>query len=150
MRNGMNRLAAVLGRRRRWVVAAWVAILLCALPFAAKQTDHLTGGGFDVPGSQSMAVSEALQRDFGSESNGVSVALKAEPGAGPGAAATAVGRVRREVATVDGVVLGPATAGQARAQLRRTGFAILPLQSELSPDELIDAATTMREDLDPG
>ena len=35
-------------------------------------------------------------------------------------------------------------------QLRRTGFALLPLRSELSPDELIDAATTMREDLDPG
>ena len=150
MRDGMNRLAGILGRRRRWVVAAWVAILLCALPFAAKQTEHLTGGGFDVPGSQSMAVSEALQRDFGSESNGVSVALKSEPGAGPGAAAAAVGRVRREVATVEGVALSPATARQARQQLRRTGFAILPLRSELSPDELIDAATTMREDLDPG
>jgi uncharacterized membrane protein YdfJ with MMPL/SSD domain len=146
----MNRLAAFLGRRRRWVVAAWVAILLCALPFAAKQTDHLTGGGFDVPGSQSMAVSDALQRDFGSESNGVSVALEAEPGAGPVAAAKAVDRVRGEVATVDGVVLPPATARQGRAQLTRTGFAILPLRSELSPDELIDAATTLREDLDPG
>jgi RND superfamily putative drug exporter len=150
MRNAMNRLAAFLGRRRRWVVAAWVAILLCALPFAAKQTDHLTGGGFDVPGSQSIAVSEALQRDFGSESNGVSVALKSEPGTGPGAAAAAVGRVRREVAAVNGVALAPVTARRAVTQLRRTGFAILPLQSELSPDELIDAATTMREDLDPG
>jgi uncharacterized membrane protein YdfJ with MMPL/SSD domain len=150
MRNGMNRLADVLGRHRRWVVAAWVAILLCALPFAAKQTEHLTGGGFDVPGSQSMAVSEALQRDFGSQSNGVSVALEAEPGAGPGASAAAVTRVRREVATVEGVSLAPATVRQARSQLRRTGFAILPLRSELSPDELIDAATTLREDLDPG
>jgi uncharacterized membrane protein YdfJ with MMPL/SSD domain len=150
MRNGMNRLAAFLGRRRRWVVAAWVLILLCALPFAAKQTDHLTGGGFDVPGSQSMAVSEALQRDFGSESNGVSVALKAEADAGPAGRAAAITRVRREVAATAGVTLPPATARQARLQLRRTGFAILPLRSQLSPDELIDAATTLREDLDPG
>src|ERR1700733_8875524 len=150
MRNGMNRLAAFLSRRRRWVVAAWVLILLCALPFAAKQTDHLTGGGFDVPGSQSMAVSEALQRDFGSESNGVSVALKAEGDAGPGAGAAAIGRVRREVATIEGVTLPPATVRQARQQLRRKGFAIMPLRSELSPDELIDAAATMREDLEPG
>jgi RND superfamily putative drug exporter len=146
----MNRLAAFLSRRRRWVVAAWVLILLCALPFAAKQTDHLTGGGFDVPGSQSMAVSEALQRDFGSESNGVSVALKAEGDAGPAAGAAAIGRVRREVATIAGVTLPPATVRQARQQLRRTGFAIMPLRSELSPDELIDAAATMREDLEPG
>ena len=131
-------------------MAAWVLILLCALPFAAKQTDHLTGGGFDVPGSQSMAVSEALQRDFGSESNGVSVALKAEGDAGPGAGAAAIGRVRREVATIEGVTLPPATVRQARQQLRRKGFAIMPLRSELSPDELIDAAATMREDLEPG
>ena len=150
MRNGMNRLAAFLGRRRRWVVAAWVLILLCALPFAAKQTDHLTGGGFDVPGSQSMAVSEALQRDFGSESNGVSVALEAGAGAGPAQRAAAITRVRREVATVEGVALPPATTRQARQQLQRTGFAILPLRSDLSPDELIDSATTLREGLDPG
>ncbi|HEX4670577.1 MAG TPA: MMPL family transporter [Solirubrobacterales bacterium] len=147
----MNRLAAFLSHRRRWVVGAWVAILLCALPFAAKQTDHLTGGGFDVPGSQSQAVSDALQRDFGSQSNGVSVALKAEAGSGPAQRAAAIARVRREVATTEGVDLPPATARQARLQLRRTGFALLPLHSDgRSPDELIDSATTLREDLDPG
>ncbi len=150
MRDGMNRLAAFLGRRRRWVVAAWVVILLCALPFAAKQTEHLTGGGFDVPGSQSQAVSEALQRDFGSDSNGISVPLKAGPGAGPAASAAAVGRVRREVASLDGVTLPPAVAVRATRQLARTGIALLPLSSERSPDELIDSATTLREDLDPG
>jgi RND superfamily putative drug exporter len=150
MRDGMNRLAAVLGRRRRWVVAVWAAIVLCALPFAAKQTDHLTGGGFDVPGSQSKAVSEALQNEFGSQSNGISVALKAEAGAGPAERAAAIGRVRREVATVDGVTLSPAAARQARHQLQRSGFALLPLSSDRSPDELIDSASTLREDLDPG
>ncbi|MCW2988064.1 MAG: drug exporter-like proteinr of the superfamily [Solirubrobacterales bacterium] len=131
-------------------MAAWVAILLCALPFAAKQTDHLTGGGFDVPGSESMAVSDALQRDFGAQSNGVSVALEAEAGAGPAERAAGIARVRREVAAIDGVALPPTTARLARTRLQRTGFAILPLRSALSPDELIDAAMTMREDLDPG
>jgi uncharacterized membrane protein YdfJ with MMPL/SSD domain len=150
MRDGMNRLAGVLGRRRRWVLAAWVAIVVVALPFASHQTDHLTGGGFDVPGSQSQAVSEALQRDFGSQANGISVALKAQAGAGTAERAAAIARVRREVATIEGVTLPLATARQARLQLQRTGFAILPLRSNRSPDELIDSATTMREDLDPG
>jgi uncharacterized membrane protein YdfJ with MMPL/SSD domain len=149
MRTGMNRLAGFLGRRRRWVVAAWVAILVCAF-FAAQQTDHLTGGGFDVPGSQSMAVSEALQNQFGSQSNGISVALKAAPGTGAAEGAAAVARVRREVATLDGVTLSPAASSRARRQLQRTGFALLPLNSERSPDELIDSASTLREDLDPG
>jgi RND superfamily putative drug exporter len=129
---------------------AWVLIVACALPFAAKQTEHLTGGGFDVPGSQSMAVSEALQDEFGSQSNGISVALQAEPGASAAERAAAVTRVRGEVARLEGVRLKPAAAAQARVQLQRTGFAILPLSSNHSPDDLIDSATTLREDLDPG
>ncbi len=150
MRDAMNRLAAVLGRRRRWVLGAWIAIVLLALPFAARQTEHLTGGGFDVPGSQSVAVSEALQRDFGSLADGISVALKAAPDSTPAERAAAVTRVRGEVAAIADVTLPPAAAVQGRRQLQRTGFAILPLRSSQSSDELIDSATTLREDLDPG
>jgi uncharacterized membrane protein YdfJ with MMPL/SSD domain len=150
MRNGMNRLAGVLGRRRRWVVAIWVAVVVCALPFAARQTEHLTGGGFDVPGSQSLAVSEALQKDFGAKADGIMVALKAGPDSTPAERAAAVSRVRREVATIDAVTLPPAAALQGRRQLRRSGFAMLPLRSDQSSDELIDSAATLREDLDLG
>jgi RND superfamily putative drug exporter len=150
MRNSMNRLAAVLGRRRRWVVAIWVAIVVCALPFAKHQTDHLTGGGFDVPGSQSLAVSEALQKDFGAKADGIMVALKAAPDSTRAERATAVGRIRREVATIDEVTLPPAAALQGRRQLQRSGFALLPLRSDQSSDELIDSAATLREDLDLG
>jgi len=150
MRNSMNRLAAVLGRRRRWVVAIWVAIVVCALPFAQHQTDHLTGGGFDVPGSQSLAVSEALQKDFGAKADGIMVALKAAPDSTRAERAAAVGRIRREVATIDEVTLPPVAAAQGRRQLQRTGFAMLPLRSDQSSDELIDSAATLREDLDLG
>jgi RND superfamily putative drug exporter len=150
MRDAMNRLAGVLGRRRRWVFAAWIAIVVLALPFAARQTEHLTGGGFDVPGSQSLAVSEALQKDFGDKADGIMVALKASPDSTRAERATAVSRVRREVATIDEVTLPPAAAAQGRRQLQQTGFAMLPLRSDQSSDELIDSATTLREDLDPG
>jgi RND superfamily putative drug exporter len=150
MRDSMNRLAGFLGRRRRLVVAAWVLVVLLALSFAAKQTEHLTGGGFDVPGSQSLAVSEALQRDFGSQADGIAVLLKAEPDASAAERAAAVERVRGEVATVEEVTLSPAVARQARQQLLRADVAMLPLRSKQSSDELIDSATTLREDLDPG
>ncbi len=150
MRDAMNRLAGVLGRRRRWVLAAWVAIVVCALPFAWQQTDHLTGGGFDVPGSQSLAVSEALQKDFGTKADGIMVALKAAPGSSRADRVAAVGRVRREVATIDEVTLPPAAAAQGRRQLQRTGFALLALRSDQSSDELIDSARALRKDLDPG
>jgi RND superfamily putative drug exporter len=150
MRDSMNKLANLLGRRRRWVVGAWVLIVVLALPFAAKQTEHLTGGGFDVPGSQSKAVSDALQGDFGQRADGISVLLKAEDGASTADRAAAVNRIRREVATVDELTLAPADGARARVELQRTGTAVLPLRSEQSSDELIDSAGDLRSDLDPG
>jgi uncharacterized membrane protein YdfJ with MMPL/SSD domain len=150
MRDGMRSLAGFLGRRRRWVVAAWVLIVLLALPFASKQTEHLTGGGFDVPGSQSMEVSESLQEDFGSEADGIAVVLKAAPGATAAERSEAVTRLRGQVATVKDVTLAPAAAAQARRQLQGTDVVVVPLRSALSSDELIDPATDLREELGPG
>ncbi|HEX7279807.1 MAG TPA: MMPL family transporter [Solirubrobacterales bacterium] len=146
----MRALAGFLGRRRRWVVGAWVLIVLLALPFAAKQTEHLTGGGFDVPGSQSMRVSESLQDDFGSQADGIAVVLKADSGASAGERSEAVTRLQDEVAGVDDVALTPAAAAQARRQLQGTDVVLVPLRSGLSSDELIDPAATLREDLAPG
>jgi RND superfamily putative drug exporter len=146
----MRALAGFLGRRRRLVVAAWVLIVVLAFPFAMQQTDHLTGGGFDVPGSQSMKVSESLQDEFGSQADGISVVLKAAPGASAAERSAAVGRLQDEVAKLDDVTLPPAAARQARRQLQGTDVVLVPLRSDLSSDELIDPAATLREDLDPG
>jgi uncharacterized membrane protein YdfJ with MMPL/SSD domain len=150
MKDAMNRLAQFLGRRRRLVVAAWVLIVVLALPFASKQTEHLTGGGFDVPGSQSMKVSEAVQEQFGSQADGISVVLKAAPGATAAERDAAVARVRKEVATLDDVVLPPKVAAGARRQLQQQDVVLVPLRSDLTSDELIDPAKTLREDLGPG
>ncbi len=150
MRNAMSNLAEFLGLRRRWVVLAWVLIVALALPFASKQTDHLTGGGFDVPGSQSMKVSESLQEDFGSQADGIAVVLKADPGATAAERGRAVARVRSQVATLNDVTLPPAVAAGARRRLQTQDVVVVPLRSDLSSDELIDPAATLREDLNPG
>jgi uncharacterized membrane protein YdfJ with MMPL/SSD domain len=78
------------------------------------------------------------------------VLLKASPEATQAQRGAAVERVRRQVAALEGVVLPPPAAAQARAQLLRTGTALVPVRSDLSSDELIDSATTLRADLDPG
>jgi uncharacterized membrane protein YdfJ with MMPL/SSD domain len=150
MRESMTKLAAFLGRRRRLVLVAWIAVLVLALPIASRQTDHLTGGGFDVPGSQSKAVSDSLERNFGESADGIVVLLKAEPDSTPAQRAAALFRVRRAVAELDRVSLAPAVARRAETQLERTGVAMLPLRSDQSSDLLIDSATTLRADLDPG
>jgi len=150
MRDAMRALAELLGRRRWLVLGVWVAIVVLAFPIASKQTDHLTGGGFDVPGSQSMKVSEALQEDFGSQADGIAVVLKAAPGASAAQRDRAVTRVRAQVAKLEDVTLPPAAAAQARRQLQGTDVVLLPLRSDLTSDELIDKAATLREDLNPG
>ncbi|HEV2812007.1 MAG TPA: hypothetical protein VGW10_02045, partial [Solirubrobacteraceae bacterium] len=64
----MLRLDAILRRHRLVVLGVWVVALVAAVPFAAKQSDHLTGGGFGVPGSQSKAVEDRLKDEFGEQS----------------------------------------------------------------------------------
>ncbi len=150
MHDAMIRLAGFLARRRRLVVAAWVLVVLASLPLAARQTEHLTGGGFDVPGSESKAVGEAMQGVFATQANGVAVLLRAAPDASGAERAAAVRRVRREVAAVEGVALSPAVARRGQVQLRRGDSALLPLTSRVSPDELVDPAVELREGLDPG
>ncbi|HSS05101.1 MAG TPA: hypothetical protein VLK89_07955, partial [Solirubrobacterales bacterium] len=146
----MTKLAGFLGRRRRLVLVAWIATLAIALPIASHQTDHLTGGGFDVPGSQSKAVSDSLERNFGEDADGIAVLLKAEPGSTPAQRAAAIDRVQRAVAGLERVTLSPAVARHAEAQLQRTGVVLVPLRSNQSSDLLIDSATTLRAELDPG
>ena len=56
----MLRLHDFLARHRRFVLAAWLIVLVASAPFAARQTENLTSGGFLVPGSGSEKVDEAL------------------------------------------------------------------------------------------
>jgi uncharacterized membrane protein YdfJ with MMPL/SSD domain len=150
MRDFMVRLAGFLGRRRRWVLGAWLVVVALALPIASHQTDHLTGGGFDVPSSESKSVSDSLESDFGDKAGQIAVLLRAADGAGPAARAASVERVRNAVADLDEVTLPPATARRAELALQKTGTAMLPLYSEKSSDLQIDSATDLREALDPG
>ena len=150
MRELMVQLARFLGRRRRWVLLVWVVVVVAALPLASHQTDHLTGGGFDVPGSQSKAVSDSLEKAFSAKADGIDVLLRAEPGASRAARTAAVERVRRAVAGLDEVALPVAVARRGELALQRTGTAMLQLRSNQSADRQIDSATTLRSDLAPG
>jgi uncharacterized membrane protein YdfJ with MMPL/SSD domain len=58
----LARLAGAVSRRRRAVVAGWLAVLAAGAWFSLHQSDHLSGGGWEVPGSPSVRVVDALRR----------------------------------------------------------------------------------------
>ena len=63
----MMRLSSNL-RRFRWLVfTGWVLALIPAIYLVVTQSGHLTGGGFDVPGSQSLQVHDQLEAHYPSQ-----------------------------------------------------------------------------------
>jgi RND superfamily putative drug exporter len=61
--SGLARLVSLVSRRRRAVVAGWLLLLVAGGWFSLHQSDHLSGGGWEVPGSQSAQVVGAMH-DF--------------------------------------------------------------------------------------
>src|SRR6476659_5742329 len=60
----MMRLSGTL-RRYRWAVfAVWLLLLVPSVDVALNQSRHLTRGGFDVEGSQSLRVQRELENNF--------------------------------------------------------------------------------------
>ena len=151
MRAVMLKLAGLTTRYRWVVVGIWVAVLLVAFPLAAKQTENLTGGGFDVPGSESQAVQDALAADFPERHNGaVSVVLEPVPGIGEEQAAAATARTRDAVAEVGEFSIAPGALDRAERQLAAGEVAVIPLDSKLPPSRQNDPASDLREQVDPG
>src|SRR5919197_6752647 len=64
----LARLADAASRRRRVVIGVWLALLVAGGWFSLHQSDRLSGGGWEVPGSASVRVSDTLDSfpDFSS------------------------------------------------------------------------------------
>lgn len=107
----MMRLSSNL-RRFRWLVfTGWLLALLPAIYLTVSQSGHLTGGGFDVPGSQSLRVHDELEAHYPDQSTSP-LALVAAPRADASyedmnAAADFLQQVARQVPDV-AVVPNPA------------------------------------------
>jgi uncharacterized membrane protein YdfJ with MMPL/SSD domain len=145
MQTWMLRLDGLL-RRRRWVVlGAWIAVLIAAAPFAVRQAEDLSSGGFRVPGSQSTAVTEALERFPGAQRAQLAAVLVPEPGATARDLRAAIDRLHR--AAGDGVDLTPAAKERAIRDAARGGSVLVPLTARVDEDAAIDRAEELRKDL---
>jgi RND superfamily putative drug exporter len=150
MQRFMDRLSSFLERRRRVVLGVWIVLLLAALPFAMKQTEHLTSGGFSIPGSGSEAVDRALADFDAAERQTLSVVVARRDG-GDGA------DVRRELARVDRIVddlalaeLTPRALAAASRDVDRSPIAVASLKTGGNMDATADLAVDLREELGIG
>jgi RND superfamily putative drug exporter len=143
----MDRLAGFLERRRWVVLGAWIALLAAALPFAAKQTDHLTSGGFDVPGSQSQVVGENIHRFEGAQRENLAVVLARRPGSDSAAVRAQVDAVGRIADQLPNVELTPEAAALAKRQAGSASITVVPLTVEGDRDQAADMAVDFRDEL---
>src|SRR2546423_11842558 len=75
----MDRLSAFIERRRALVIALWLTAIVAAIPFSLRQTDHLTSGGFVVPGSGSQRADEAIRAFPGVQGQKLAAVLDVQP-----------------------------------------------------------------------
>ena len=150
MQTVMLRLDALIRRRRRLFLVAWALVLLAALPFAARQSEHLTGGGFDVPGSQSVAVQHAVQRDFERAQGSTLAAVLVPHGDATRAQLqAALNRVGVAAEDVEHATLASAARTRALRQLQADGprTLVVPLTTHVGDSDAIDVAVDLREQL---
>ena len=147
MQAAMDRLATFLERRRLLVVGVWGVLLLAALPFAARQSEHLTAGGFAVPGSQSAAVDKNLERFEGAQREYLAVVLAKREGANATAVREEIERVDRLVARLPHVELTDPAAARARREAAGASITVMPLALAGSQDQLADATVDLRDAL---
>src|SRR2546429_2271188 len=133
----------VVRRHRRVVVGVWLLALLAALPLAVRQSDHLIGGGFEDPSSQSSDVQRALRSEFPGVARAVLVSLLVpQPDARSGDLVAAIHSLDRKVARVKEVRTVPA---QRRVALADAGLqphrpVVVFLRVSTDDDRAIDVA----------
>jgi uncharacterized membrane protein YdfJ with MMPL/SSD domain len=149
MQSAMNRLSAFVRRRRKLVAIGWLVLLLASIPFASRQTENLTGGGFEAPGSGSAEVDHAVKRFQGASSESLGVLLQSK-GGDAGALAAAVDRVDKAAAKVDNIELADAVAAKAKSDRAADGLVLLPLAVTGSREEALEAAKDLRGELGVG
>src|SRR4051812_40258839 len=133
----LARLAGGVSRRRRTVVAVWLALLLAGGWFSLHQGDHLSGGGWEIPGSTSVRASKLLDR-FPVSSPVFTVFVR---GRSPQAVAARLRVVRARLAA--DAVLHP-----KRLRLLAGGrAALLPVGYSGRIERTLDVATDLRHQL---
>lgn len=147
MQKLLVKLDGLLQRRRKLFLTLWVLVLLVALPFSIHQSDHLTGGGFEAPGSQSVTVEQTIERDFPGVARATLVAvLVPQRHIRSGDLVAAIQGINQKISRVEGVSSTPAgyRGALAQARLQPNQPVVVPLTMPGGEQEAIDIARKLR------
>ena len=150
MQRAALRLARLLERRGRLVAVLWLAIVAVSVPFALRQSEDLTGSGFNVPGSGSNLVRRAVERDFpNADQAQLAVVLVAQADAGPAALTAAAGRLETELASVRAVSVPPG-AKELGLRTAASGVVVVGLSVRTGEKQAPDVSSQVRDALAVG
>src|SRR4051794_15150613 len=146
MQAAMDRLDGFTRKHGKLVALAWLALILAAIPFASRQTEHLTSGGFEVPGSGSAAVERGLSDFDGAQRSQLAVVIARRPGSSDRDVQAAIGRVRSAAAKTDHVSLPQ----QATERPAPSAITVIPLKLTGTQDDAANAASDLRKEMGVG
>jgi uncharacterized membrane protein YdfJ with MMPL/SSD domain len=134
--SGLARLAGAVSRRRRTVVAVWLVLLVAGGWFSLHQNDHLSGGGWEVPGSASLRTAGALDRFPGVTPPSITLLITGTPAA-----------VRARIAAVAPVVRRDRSLRIGLPRRIAPRAVLVPIAYEGANSGSIDEATRLRHAL---
>jgi len=141
-----DRLGRFVVRRYRWVIGAWLAVLLVAVPFAPRVVDVLSAGGFTSDDLESARARQVLSDELGLAPSAVVLVLHSDRWtAGTPEFETAVAQATGRVATGSPVAnyLSHVLAPRQVSDDGRTAYDVVLL--DLSPDDSPDALPVLEE-----
>src|SRR3954470_6428887 len=150
MQAAMDRLDGFTRKHGKLVALAWLILLVAAAPFAARQTEHLTSGGFEVPGSGSAAVERGLGAFDGAQRSQLAVVVARRPGSSDQDVQAAIERIRKATAKTATAPPAPEAASTAAKQAANTPIAVVPLKLSGTQDDAANAAADLRKALGVG
>jgi uncharacterized membrane protein YdfJ with MMPL/SSD domain len=153
MQTFMLKLDGWLSRHRRAVIGFWLVLVLAAVPFTAKQSEHLSGGGYTIPGSQSQKFVAQLPKIAPGAQHGMLAGVLA-PSAGATATQMTQGLTKLDSAAqgAANVSLSPAVRVQTQRVIATAGSRqrtlVVPLAVSVNEEGATNVATDLRKRLD--
>jgi RND superfamily putative drug exporter len=149
MQTVMLKLDRWLRRRRGFVIGTWLVLVLAAVPFAAKQSEHLSGGGYGIPGSDSQKVMKQLPKIApGAQAARLAGVLAPASGATASEMDTALAHLDLATQGTAHVSVSPAVRAQAQSAIAAAGAhqrtIVVPLDMKVSEEGATNVATALR------